>query len=90
MLDLGSTTENLLRFAPCNIMLVSRRARPEQETAEPLTPMDWDDEAVAMLNRAPGFVRNMIRGHMESMARREGSPRVTVEMMRRAREKMGM
>ncbi|MBI4828512.1 MAG: universal stress protein [Nitrospinae bacterium] len=90
MLDIGSTTENLLRFAQCNIMLVSRRVKPEAEQAEPLTPMEWEEEAVAMLNRAPAFVRNMIRGHMESMARREGMPRVTVDMMRRAREKMGM
>ena len=31
-LDIGSNTENLLRFAPCNILIVSRSFTPSEET----------------------------------------------------------
>ncbi|MBI3793882.1 MAG: PCP reductase family protein [Nitrospinae bacterium] len=43
-----------------------------------------------MLERVPGFVRNMVRGHMEGNARKDGKRTVTLEMMEEARKKMGM
>lgn len=88
-LDIGSNAENLLRCAPCNIMLVSRRVKPALDE-EPLEEMQWTDEAVKLLERVPGFVQNMVRGHMEKNARNEGKKVITADMMTSAREKMGM
>ena len=88
-LDIGSNAENLLRNAPCNVMLVSRRVKPEPEE-EVLDEMEWEPEALELLERVPGFVRNMVRGHMDSYARRNGSKIVTAKMIKDARAKMGM
>jgi nucleotide-binding universal stress UspA family protein len=88
-LDIGSNAENLLRNAKCNVMLVSRRMKPAEPDAAQ-TPVNWDEDAIELLNRVPGFVRNMVRGHMEAQARRAGSARVTAAMMKQARQKMGM
>ncbi len=89
-LDIGSNSENLLRNAPCNVMLVSRRERPEEGVDTLQDDMEWTPEALELLNRVPGFVRNMVRGHMEAQARKADAPRVTAEMMKTARSKMGM
>jgi hypothetical protein len=51
--------------------------------------MEWDADAIALLERVPGFVRNMVRGHMEANARKHGAQRVTAQMMKDARSKMG-
>lgn len=88
-LDIGSNAENLLRGAPCNIMLVSRRVKPDAED-EPLDEMEWEPAALELLERVPGFVRNMVRGHMEAEARKHGAKSVTAQMMKDARAKMGM
>lgn len=87
-LDIGSNSENLLRIAPCNVMLVSRRVKPNPEEDQK-PAMEWDADAQELLNRVPGFVRNMVRGHMEAMARKHGAERVTAQMMKDARSKMG-
>ncbi|MDH5637233.1 MAG: universal stress protein [Nitrospinota bacterium] len=92
-LDIGSNSENLLRNARCNVMLVSRKVKPGGDGAGNLAeeePMDWDAEAIELLERVPGFVRNMVRGHMEAQARKAGDSRITAQMMKDARGKMGM
>jgi nucleotide-binding universal stress UspA family protein len=87
-LDIGSNSETLLRQAPCNVMLVSRKVKPDPD-AENQKEMEWDADALELLNRVPGFVRNMVRGHMEANARKHGAERVTAKMMKDARSKMG-
>ncbi|VAX18973.1 hypothetical protein MNBD_NITROSPINAE01-1963 [hydrothermal vent metagenome] len=89
-LDIGSNSENLLRNASCNVMLISRRERPEEGVDTLQDDMEWTNEALELLNRVPGFVRNMVRGHMEAQARKADAPKVTAEMMKTARSKMGM
>ncbi|MBI4664970.1 MAG: universal stress protein [Nitrospinae bacterium] len=87
-LDIGSNTETLLRAAPCNVMLVSRTVTPGKDNEVQSEPVKWEDEAIVMLNRAPSFVRNMIRGHMEAEARRQGAKTITGEMMQQARSRL--
>lgn len=87
-MDIGSNSENLLRQAPCNVMLVSRKVKPDPEQDQN-AEMEWDADAIELLNRVPGFVRNMVRGHMEANARKHGAARVTAQMMKDARSKMG-
>jgi len=89
-LDIGSNAEFLFRYAPCNIFLCSGKADPEPVSEEKRPEIVWTAEALEMLNRVPGFVRNMVRGHMEANAHKEGLNTVTLEMMIEARKKMGM
>ena len=88
-LDIGSNSENLLRNASCNMMLISRKVAPKMdENAEELTEITWEPEAEEMLKRAPGFVQKMIRGHMEANARKEGRTLITGKEMAAAKKKM--
>lgn len=89
-LDIGSNAEFLFRNAPCNIFLSSTKATPEPASAQNRPEVTWTPEALEMLNRVPGFVRNMVRGHMEANAHKDGKTSVTLEMMIEARKKMGM
>ncbi|MBI5637268.1 MAG: universal stress protein [Nitrospinae bacterium] len=88
-LDIGSNSEFLFRNAPCNVLLVSRKAKPEP-VEEKRAEVEWTAEALEMLNRVPGFVRNLVRGHMETNAHKDGKTKITLEMMLEARKKMGM
>ena len=87
-LDIGSNSENLLRNAECNIMLVSRKVKPVSDKKEQIADMEWEPEATEMLNRAPSFVRKMIKGHIEANAAKEGKTVITKEMMEKAKKKM--
>ena len=88
-LDIGSNSENLLRNATCNVMLISRKVQPKMdENAEELEEIEWEPEALAMLERAPGFVQKMIRGHIEGNARKEGKTVITGAMMEAAKKRM--
>jgi len=89
-LDIGSNAENLIRAAPCNVMLISRREKPSDDLIGDEEEMEWTDDAQEMLNRVPGFVRNMVRGHMEANARKQGAKVITADMMAEARKKIGM
>jgi nucleotide-binding universal stress UspA family protein len=59
-LDLGGLTENLLRLAPCNLLLSARTFEPPAERIADTT-MAFTDEAEARLARVPDFVRGMAR-----------------------------
>ncbi len=59
-LDLGSTTENLLRSAPCNLLLSASSFEPALEQAAETT-LAWTSEAEARMQRVPEFVRGMVR-----------------------------
>lgn len=88
-LDIGSNSENLLRNATCNVMLISRKVSPNTaENGEELEKIEWEPEALEMLKKAPGFVQKMIRGHMEANARKEGKTVITGAMMEDAKKKM--
>lgn len=89
-LDIGSNAEFLFRYAPCSVYLTTRKFKPAPVHHVEEAEIEWTVEAREMLERVPGFVRNMVRGHMEGNARKEGKRIVTLEMMEEARKKMGM
>ncbi len=64
---------------------------PEESAYQPQTPrsgaVEWDQDALAALQRIPPMVRTMVRKRMESHAVKEGRPRITRQMMIEAREK---
>ena len=48
--------------------------------------MDWSEEAVKELEKAPGFVRNMAKKAVEKAVRKDGRNFVTIEDVRQGRE----
>ncbi len=57
-LDLGGTTEQMLRLAECNLLVTVRTHVPDPEDVARET-VSWTREAEARMERVPGFVRNM-------------------------------
>ncbi len=86
--DMGSQSENLLRQAPCNVLMVGATdAKPydipviEEYEEEPL---EWDDEAIKLVLRAPPFAQGMAKASVEEFAREQGHERVTLELLQGA------
>jgi uncharacterized protein (DUF169 family) len=52
--------------------------------------MEWDDEAVAMVAKAPGFVRKFAVGNLEDYAEQNGYDRVTAAVVREQMEAAGV
>ena len=95
---LGSTTENLLRAANCNVLIVNRgieRAAAEEAAAEasakPVAGPEvrWSASAEQMLERVPSFARRMARKAIESFARERGIGEITPAVYEQARKKFG-
>ncbi len=91
-LDIGSNAENLLRLAPCHVLLVGRIFTPTwAETRRVVEEgLAWTPEALARLERVPDFVRGMVRKAIETYAREHGLDVVTEETVVEARRRFGM
>jgi hypothetical protein len=50
----------------------------------------WSVEAEQRLERAPSFVRTMVRRGIEEFAREQGYAEITTQVMDEARARMGM
>ncbi len=91
-LDIGSTSENLLRLAPCNVLIVNGQFMvPEEnffERKEGKIP--WTMEAEGRLERIPSMARKMAQQAIEDYAREMGYKEVTPEVMDEAKNKWGM
>jgi len=70
-MDIGSNTENLLRLAPCNVLLSSRRYTPAIDIKAEES-MTWTDEAIDLLNTAPEAVRGIARTTIHRWAMERG------------------
>jgi nucleotide-binding universal stress UspA family protein len=79
-MDLGSATENLLRQAPCNLLLSARCFTPPLDhIAE--TTMSWTEEAEARMAKVPEFVRGMARKAVMKHAAERGHTVVTSDVI---------
>ncbi len=87
-LDMGSNTENCVRSAPCNVMIVSREVKPPETEKELEEGLPWTEEAEELLGRVPGMMRGMVRKMVNNFAEKKGCKEVTGDIMREAREKM--
>lgn len=58
--------------------------------ATPSSGLQWTAEAEQRLERAPSFVRSMVRRGVEELAREKGYTAITEAVMDEARAKMGM
>ncbi len=86
-LDIGSNTENLLRSAPCHLWISQREHVPPSDVVAEETIM-WSDEAEAMINRAPDFVRSMARMGVIRSAQKEGHTFITSRFVERVMANM--
>ncbi|MBO0708411.1 MAG: universal stress protein, partial [Candidatus Dormibacteraeota bacterium] len=59
-MDIGSTTDNLLRMAPCNVFLCSGTYVPPVDLQAEAS-ITWTDEARAELDRVPAHVQGVVR-----------------------------
>ena len=83
--DMGSNTENLLRLAPCNVLLTARTFNPPMEIRAD-EAVAWTDEALERMERVPSFVRGMARTGVLRYAIEQGHSVVTNKMIDEAME----
>jgi nucleotide-binding universal stress UspA family protein len=83
--DMGSNTDNLMRLIPNNLLIVGAAdARPfdipalEEFEEEAL---EWDDDALKLILRAPPFAQAMAKASVEEYARKEGYDRITLDLL---------
>lgn len=79
-MDLGSATENLLRLAPCNLLLSARTFEPPVDKIADAT-MAWTDEAEGRMRRVPEFARGMARSAILRHAQEKGHTVVTSDVI---------
>ncbi|MBV7337916.1 universal stress protein [Chloroflexi bacterium TSY] len=83
--DMGSNTDNLLRLIPSNLLIIGAAdAKPyDIPTLEEFEeePLDWDDDALKLILRAPPFAQAMAKVSVEEYARNEGYERVTLDLL---------
>lgn len=90
-LDIGSTAENLVRLAPCNVLVVNGQFLvPQENLFQNGTRLPWTMEAELLLERIPPMARNMAKRAIEEYARENGYKEVTPEVVAQAKEKYGM
>lgn len=82
-MDIGSNTENLLRQAPCNILLSSQRYTPPLDIKAEET-MIWTEESTRLLNRAPDFARGIARTTIHRWAMERGHSVITTKVVENA------
>lgn len=82
-MDIGSNTENLLRLAPCNVLLSSRRYTPPLDV-QAEESMLWTEEAAALVNTAPDFARGIARTTIHRWAMERGHSVITSKVVENA------
>lgn len=75
-MDVGSNSENLLRLAPCNVYLSSKRFIPAIDLRAEES-MTWTAEATQLLNTAPEGVRGIARTTVHRWAMERGHSVIT-------------
>lgn len=82
-MDIGSVTEHVLRTAPCNLLVVSRRASPPLEVWGQ-SSLHWTEEAEGLLERVPSEHRAALRLLVQRLALERGHTVVTASLVREA------
>jgi len=75
-MDIGSTAENLLRLAPCHVLLTSRKFYPPIDVRAEAA-VSWTEEAVARMARVPDVVKGIARTAVLRFAMERGHSVVT-------------
>ncbi len=89
-ISIGATAENLIREAPCHVLLTTGVAKPvkkEKKTEDKMAT--WTEEAEETLKKIPIFARGMAKKGIEKQAEADGVEEITAEYMNQVRNKMG-
>jgi nucleotide-binding universal stress UspA family protein len=79
-LDLGSNTENLLRLAPCNVLLTGGRFYPPLDVkAEEI--ISWTEDAERRMERVPPQVKGIARTALLRYAIEQGHTVITSKVL---------
>jgi nucleotide-binding universal stress UspA family protein len=70
-MDIGSNTENLLRAAPCNMLISNRKFVPPIDTQAEYT-IAWTEEALLRMERVPVFARGVAKTAIHRYAIEKG------------------
>jgi len=57
-MDIGATAENLLRIAPCNVLVTSQKFTPPVDV-QAAESVEWTPAALSKMARVPGFVKGV-------------------------------
>ncbi|MFQ5683692.1 MAG: universal stress protein [Candidatus Binatia bacterium] len=82
-MDIGSNTENLLRLAPCHLLLASGSLAPPLEVEAEET-MVWTEEAKQRMEKVPSFARGMAKKSLHRYAREKGHTVITSSVIDQA------
>lgn len=82
-MDIGSNVENILRLAPCNILLSSQRYIPSIDLRADES-MNWTAEATVLLNTAPKSVRGIARTTVHRYAMERGHSVISKKIIEEA------
>jgi hypothetical protein len=82
-MDIGSNTENLLRLAPCHLLLVSRSFVPPLDVEAEETIV-WTEEAKKRMDRVPSFVQGMAKKALHTYAVEKGHTVITSSVIDQA------
>ena len=86
-MDIGSVTEHLLRFAPCNLLIASRRFSPPLDLWGTST-LRWTEESEVALGRTPTEYRGALRLLVHRLALEQGHTVVTASLVLEAMNTM--
>lgn len=84
-MDIGGNAENLLRMAPCNILLSSKVFKPKIDMIADET-IEWTSEAKERLKKIPGFVLPMATTAILRYALERGHSMITTSVITEACE----
>ena len=70
-MDVGSNTENLLRRAPCNVLISNRKYVPPIDTQAEYT-IAWTEEALRRMEKIPVFARGVAKTAIHRYAIEKG------------------
>jgi hypothetical protein len=79
-MDIGSNAENLLRLAPCNVLLASRKFVPPLDVKAEESLL-WTTDAEAWMERVPPLVRGIARTAIHRYAFERGHSVITVSVI---------
>ena len=82
-MDIGSNTENLLRMAPCNVLLSSKRFVPAIDIRAEES-MIWTEDATKLLNTAPAGVRGIARTTIHRWAMERGHSVINIKIIEKS------
>lgn len=75
-MDIGSNSENLLRLAPCHVLVTSRKFYPPMDVKAEAS-ITWTPEAEQRMEKVPGFVKQIARTAVLRFALERGHSVVT-------------